>query len=73
MGYITEKLILHGAVLEKLDVDALMKEAREANLQSASIKISVDNYMAQATSAAAQVGSVSVSLTQLVTPEQEDI
>ena len=55
MVYIMEKLILHRAVLEKLDVDCLMKEDREAYLLTASIKTSVDNDMVQATSAADQV------------------
>ena len=69
MRDIMNKLILYGAVLEKLDVDALMKESREANLLTASIRTSVDNDIAQANSEVAQVGSVSASLTQLVTPK----
>ena len=70
MEYIMKKLISHGAVLEKLDVDALMKEltiAREANLVTVSIKTSVENAMAKATSVSDQVESVSTSITQLVT------
>ena len=68
MGDIMKKLISHGAVMKNLDVDALMKEAREAHLLTASIKTYVDNAMARTTSAASKVGSVSASMTQLVTP-----
>ena len=45
---IMKKLISHGAVLENIDVDALMKELNiyiEPNLLTASIKTSVDNAM----------------------------
>ena len=68
MGDITKKLILHGAVLENLDVEALMKESREAHLMTASIKTSVENDMEQPISAAAKVGSMSAFMTQIVTP-----
>ena len=68
MGYIMNKLISHVSVLENIDFDALMKEAREAYLLTASIKLSVDNAMAQATSEAAKVGYIYVYMTYLVTP-----
>ena len=68
MGDITKKLILHGVVLENLDVDTLMKESREAHLMTASIKTSVDNDMTQPISAAAKVGSMSAFMTQIFTP-----
>ena len=68
MGYIMNKLISHVSVLENIDFDALMKEAREAHLLTASIKTYVDNAMSRTTSAASKVGSVSASMTQLVTP-----
>ena len=67
MGNITEKLIIYGAVLEKLNVDGIMKEAREAHLITASIRKPVENSMSQATSSSAQVGSMSASLNQPVT------
>ena len=69
MRDITKKLIFHGAVLENIDDDALMKEAREAHLLTASIRSSVDNDMEQEISAAARVGSLYSSMTQLVTPK----
>ena len=68
MVYIMKMLISHGEVMENLDVDALIKESREAHLLTASIKTSVDNDMAHATSEYAKFGSVSAPLTQLVTP-----
>ena len=63
-----KKLVSHGAVLDNLDLDSLMKEAREAHLLTVNILTSVDNSMAQATSTAAKVGSISMTLTQLLTP-----
>ena len=42
---IMKKLILHGSVMENIDSDALMKEAREDHLLTASIKKYVDNAM----------------------------
>ena len=68
MGDITKKLILHGAVLENLDVEALMKESRESHLLTASIKTSVDNDMEQSTSLSDKVVSMSAFMNQLVTP-----
>ena len=68
MGDITEKLIFLESVLEKLDVDGIIGEAREAHLLTASIKTYVESAIAQATSESTQVGSVSTSLNQLVTP-----
>ena len=68
MGDITKKLISHGVFLDNLNIDALMKEAREAHILTANKKTSVENAMAQATSAAYSVVSVSTTLTQLVTP-----
>ena len=56
MGDIMNKWISHGAVMQKPDVDALMKElyiAREANLLTVSIETYFDNAMVQSTSAAA--------------------
>ena len=38
MGDITKKLILHGSVLDNIDLDLLMKEAREANLLTLNMK-----------------------------------
>ena len=63
-----KKLVSHGAVLDNLDLDLLMKEAREAHLLTADIKNTVDGDMAHATSADAKVGSISANLTQLVIP-----
>ena len=68
MGDITKKLILHGAVLENLDVEALMKESRESHLLTASIKTSVENDMEQSTSLSDKVVSMSAFMNQLVTP-----
>ena len=68
MGDIIKKLVSHGAVLDNLDLDLLMKEAREAYLMNVNIKTSVDDAMVQATSTAAKVGSVSTDLTQILTP-----
>ena len=39
MGYIMIKLISHGEVLENLDLELLMKEAKEAHILTANIKI----------------------------------
>ena len=55
MGDIMKNLVSHGAVLDNLDLDSLMKEAREAYLLTVNIKTSVDDSMAQATSIAAKV------------------
>ena len=71
MGDTMKKLFSHGAVLDNLDLDLLMKEAREAHLLTMAIKASLDDAMAQATSTAAKVGSVSATLTQLLTPGSE--
>ena len=68
IGDIIKKLVSHGAVLDNLDLDSLMKEAREAYLLNVNIKTSVDDSMAQATSIAAKVLSASATLTQLLTP-----
>ena len=67
MGYITKKLISHGAVLDNIEIDVLMKESREAHLLTVNIKTSVYEAMAQATSAAANVVSVLETLNQIVT------
>ena len=61
-------MLSHGEVLDNLDLDSLMKEAREAHLLTVNIKTSVDDAMAQETSTAAKVRSVSATLTQLNTP-----
>ena len=71
IGDIMKKLVSHGAVLDNIDLDSLMKEAREAHILNVNIKTSVDDAMAQATSEAAKVGSISAILTQLVTPGAE--
>ena len=63
-----KKLVLHESVLDNLDLDSLMKEARETHLLTVNIKTYVDDAMAQATSTAAKVGSVSATLTQFLTP-----
>ena len=68
MGDIMKNLVSHGAVLDNLDLDLLMKEAREAYILTVNIKNSVGNSMLQASSTAAKVGSVSVTPTQLLTP-----
>ena len=68
MGDTMKKLVSHGAVLDNLDLDLLIKEAMEAHLLTVNIKNYVDDDMAQATSTAAKVGSVSVNLTQIITP-----
>ena len=39
MGEIMKKLVSHGAVMNNLDLDSLMKEAREAHLLTVNIKI----------------------------------
>ena len=66
-----KKLVSHGAVLDNIDLDSLMKEAREAHIQTLNITNSVDDDMAQATSEAAKVVSVSAITTQLLTPGAE--
>ena len=71
MGDIMKKLVLHESVLDNLDLDSLMKEARETHLLTVNIKTYVDDAMAQATSTAAKVVSVSATLTQLLTPGTE--
>ena len=63
-----EKLVSHGAVLDNLDWDLLMKEDMEAHPMTVNIKTSVDDAMAKETSTAAKVVSVSATLTQLLTP-----
>ena len=63
-----KRLVSHEAMLDNLDLDFLMKEAREAHLLNVNIKTSVNDAMAQATSTAAKVGSVSATLTQLLNP-----
>ena len=67
IGDIMKRLVSHGAVLDNLDLNLLMKEAMEAHLLTVNIKTSVDDAMAQATSTYARVGSVSATLTQLLT------
>ena len=67
MGDIMKKLVSHGSVMDNIDLDYLMKEAREAHLLTLNIKTSMDDDMAQATSTAAKVGSISATLTQLLT------
>ena len=62
-----KRLVSHEAMLDNLDLDLLIKEAREAHLLTVNIKKSVDDAMAQATSIAAKVGSISATLTQLIT------
>ena len=44
-----KKLVSHGAVLDNLDLDLLMKDSREAHLLIMNIKKSVGDAMAQAT------------------------
>ena len=66
MGDIMKKLVLHGAVLDNIDLNWLMKEAREAHLLTLDIKTYVDDAMSQATSIASKFGSVSVTMTQLL-------
>ena len=56
LGDIMKKLVSHGAVLDNLCLDFLMKEAREAHLLNVNIKTSVNDAMAQAMSAAYKVG-----------------
>ena len=68
MGDIMKKLILHGSVLDNIDLDLLMKEAREAHLLTVNTKTSMDDAMAHATSATVNIGYMSVTLTQLITP-----
>ena len=68
MGDIMKKLVSHGAVLDNLDLDLLMKEDREAHLLTVNINISVDDAMVQATSTAANIGYVYETLTQLLPP-----
>ena len=63
-----KKLVLHGAVLDRLDLDLLMKEARDAHLPTVNIKTSVDDDISQATSTAAKFGSVSTDHTKILTP-----
>ena len=67
MGDIMKKLISHVAVLDNLDIGALMKESRDAHLLIVNIKSSVDDAIPQATSETSKVGSVSATITQLVT------
>ena len=62
-----KKLISHVAVLDNLDIGALMKESRDAHLLIVNIKSSVDDAIPQATSETSKVGSVSATITQLVT------
>ena len=68
MGDIMKKLVSHGAVLDNIDVDSVMKEAGEAHLLTVNIKDSVNNAMAQATSTAVKFESISSTLTQILTP-----
>ena len=63
-----KKLVSHEAVLDNLDLDFIMKEAREAHLLTVNIKSSVDDAMSQARSTAAKVGFISANTTQLLTP-----
>ena len=63
-----KRLVSHGAVLDNLDLNLLMKEAMEAHLLTVNIKTSVDDAMAQATSTYAKVGSISANLNQLLNP-----
>ena len=63
-----KKLVSHGAVMDIIDLDSLMKEAREAHILTVNIINSVDDDIAQETSKSAKVGSVSATLTQLLTP-----
>ena len=63
-----KKLVSHRALLNNLDLDSLMKEAREAHLLTVNIKNSVDDAMAQVMSTTAKFGSVSATFTQIITP-----
>ena len=63
-----KKLVSHGAVLDNLELDSIMKDDREAQPLTVNMKTSVDDAMAQATSKSAKVESVSATLTQLLTP-----
>ena len=65
---IMKKFISHGTVTENIDLDLLMKDAREAHLLTVNIKAYVDYDMAQETPAPARVRYISATLTQLVTP-----
>ena len=47
MGDITKSLVSHGLVLDNLNLDSLMKEAREADLITVNIKTYVDDAMGQ--------------------------
>ena len=49
MGDIMKNLISHGAVLENLDLDLLMKEAMEAHLLTVNIETYVDDDISQVT------------------------
>ena len=60
-----KKLISRGAILDHLDIDALMKEAIEVHLLTVNIIISVDDAMSQSMSRAAKVGSMYATLNQL--------
>ena len=44
-----KKLVSHEAVLDNLDLDLLIKEAREAHLLISNIKTPVDDAMTKAT------------------------
>ena len=68
MGHNIKKLVSYGAVLDNIDLDLLMKEAREAHLLTVNIKTYVDDAMAQEISTSAKVVSISTTLTQLLTP-----
>ena len=54
--------------LDNLDLDSLMKEAREAHLLTANIKTYLDDAMTQTTSTTYTFGSVSTTLTHILTP-----
>ena len=63
-----KKFISHGEVLDNLNIDAVMKESREAQLPKINTKISVGDAMAQATSESTKVEYMSETLIQLVIP-----
>ena len=58
MGDIMKKLISYGEILDNIDLDLIMNEAREAHLLTVKIKNYVDDAMTQETSASAKVVSI---------------
>ena len=73
VGDIMEKLVSHGTVLDNLDLESLMKKAREARILTMNIKTSVGDAMAYPMSAAVKVVSISTTLTQFLLQYQESV